>query len=383
MFRQRHLPILYFNHLIIFLFTVVSLFGLPVFGEENKYERISIEYYGEIGCSHCDTFLDKTVPKIEKATGINLEIRAFDILDSAVYDECLEKIKSHGDDFRYFPVLFIGNNIYQGSTHIEANLIPEIEYFKSRGVYRPKIEIQNYPKRPMKMAFLPVVAAGLIDGVNPCAFTTLIFFIAFLSYLGRSKKEILTTGISFTFAVFLTYFFIGLGLLNVFRSVVVTPSAQFVFKLVVTAAVSVLFAFNIRDIILIRNGSSQSMTLQLPGPLKKLIHGNIRNASRSSVLFLSALAAGFFVSILELACTGQIYFPTIAYITQTESFSRGVPLLLIYNVGFIVPLGVVFLAVFFGISSDKLSDLFKKHMFGVKLAMGIIFALLGIGIWVF
>ena len=52
--------------------------------------------------------------------------------------------------------------------------------------------------------------AGLIDGVNPCAFATIIFLISMLAFLVQGKREMLTIGFGFTFAVFgiKTYFFV-------------------------------------------------------------------------------------------------------------------------------------------------------------------------------
>jgi len=43
-----------------------------------------------------------------------------------------------------------------------------------------------------------VLIAGLIDGLNPCAFATIVFLVSYLSFLGKASKEILTYGIIFT-----------------------------------------------------------------------------------------------------------------------------------------------------------------------------------------
>ncbi len=42
-----------------------------------------------------------------------------------------------------------------------------------------------------KITFLAIIIAGFIDGINPCAFATLLFFISYLTVVGRSKKQIL------------------------------------------------------------------------------------------------------------------------------------------------------------------------------------------------
>jgi MFS family permease len=67
-------------------------------------------------------------------------------------------------------------------------------------------------ERFRSLGILTVVSAGLIDGVNPCAFATLIFFISYLSFVGRKRNEILWVGIGFSGSVFLTYLLIGFGI---------------------------------------------------------------------------------------------------------------------------------------------------------------------------
>ncbi|MHC4593256.1 MAG: hypothetical protein ACYS8L_11280, partial [Planctomycetota bacterium] len=64
------------------------------------------------------------------------------------------------------------------------------------------------------LGVLVVVSAGLFDGLNPCAFTVIIFFLSYLAYIGKEKREIAAVGIVFTTAVFVTYFAIGLALVG-------------------------------------------------------------------------------------------------------------------------------------------------------------------------
>ncbi|MBR3732569.1 MAG: hypothetical protein IKN25_07945 [Spirochaetales bacterium] len=61
--------------------------------------------------------------------------------------------------------------------------------------------------------------------------------------------------------------------------------------------------------------------------------------------------------------------------------SFGMFLLLIYNIGFIIPLLLVFILVYAGVSSKKLGDFFGKHLDIVKLLfffLFIIFAVINI-----
>lgn len=61
---------------------------------------------------------------------------------------------------------------------------------------------------------LTVAVAGLLDGINPCAFATILLFISYMTLVGRKKKEMLITGSAFTSTVFVTYLLLGLGTLS-------------------------------------------------------------------------------------------------------------------------------------------------------------------------
>ena len=58
-------------------------------------------------------------------------------------------------------------------------------------------------------------------------------------------------------------------------------------------------------------GNLDDMALKLPEPLRKRINAAVREGRKSTSYYLSAFITGLFISILELACTGQIYLPVI------------------------------------------------------------------------
>ncbi len=62
---------------------------------------------------------------------------------------------------------------------------------------------QTIAARFRSFGLLTVVGAGLLDGVNPCAFATIIFLISYLTAYERKRWEILATGLAFTLGVFL------------------------------------------------------------------------------------------------------------------------------------------------------------------------------------
>ena len=88
---------------------------------------------------------------------------------------------------------------------------------------------------------------------------------------------------------------------------------------------------------------------------------------------------GLIISILELACTGQIYLPVIISMsTMPELRGRATLFLVLYNLMFIVPLIIVFILAYYGTTSKQFTNFLKKHAAAVKIGMAIIFLILAI-----
>jgi len=87
---------------------------------------------------------------------------------------------------------------------------------------------------------------------------------------------------------------------------------------------------------------------------------------------------GFVVAIVELACTGQVYLPTIVFvISQPAMRVRALLFLVFYNLLFILPLVVVFFLVYYGTAGSKqLTRFLQQRAAMVKLGMALIFGAL-------
>ncbi|HPQ90224.1 MAG TPA: hypothetical protein PLW26_08945, partial [Candidatus Mcinerneyibacteriales bacterium] len=121
----------------------------------------------------------------------------------------------------------------------------------------------------------------------------------------------------------------------------------------------------------------KSITLRLPEKWKKSINALIIRNSRSRFLFPAAFAAGLVISCIELACTGQIYLPVITLLIK-EGKAGGLYYLTLYNLFFILPLVIVGVLAYYGVKEDLFRTFFTKSMVPVKIAMGLLFAALGL-----
>jgi hypothetical protein len=93
-----------------------------------------------------------------------------------------------------------------------------------------------------------------------------------------------------------------------------------------------------------------------------------------------AFVTGFVVSLIELACTGQVYVPTIVYVlSQPELAGQAFFYLVLYCLMFVVPLIVVFALAYFGTTSEQLGVFVNRHTAAIKLATGAVFV--GLALW--
>jgi len=274
----------------------------------------------------------------------------------------------------------VGERVLQGEREIESGLREAIVILAAgtqRGAEPPTAGLPEESAGPVRkkldLAVLPVIAAGLLDGINPCAFTTLIFLVSALAVAGKSRRQVLVLGLFYSASVFVTYFLIGLGFLSAVRYAQSFVLVAHIIRWALVAALTVFAGLSFYDYLHLRRGNTAKVVLQLPSALKKQIHASIRFQARSAALVGSALALGFLVTLFELACTGQVYLPTIIYAVRTGKQLSSYAYLLLYNLGFIAPLLAVFALSFGGLGLKSLTAFFQKSVAAVKLAMAGLF----------
>jgi len=339
-------------------------------------------YYYQTGCKECARaetdmiYLQSKYPQ--------LIIEEFNIFEEAALAEWMANRVGVDKKFNT-PALFIGDYAWIDESEFTPDLIePVLKELSETGspAFWENCDLEECNNalldRFERMGWLAVVLAGLVDGLNPCAFATIIFFVSYLSLSGKKGKEILITGASFTLGVFIAYLVVGLGfykvldLISGFTSVI--SKVVYMFTAVLCLVLAVL---SIRDYIKVRKGDLSDMALKLPEPLRKRINQTVREGRKASSYVLGAFATGLLISMLELACTGQIYLPVIISMSSVPEM-RGQALfyLVLYNLMFIVPLIVVFILAFYGTSSKQFTEFLRKHAGAVKIGMAIVFLIL-------
>jgi len=210
---------------------------------------------------------------------------------------------------------------------------------------------------------LPLVAvSGVVDGLHPCAFAVLLFFIAFLLSVEHKRKTILFMGIAFITGVFITYLLIGLGILKVFT--LFTP--HFVSK----AGALLLILVGLIDL---KDAFAGTNTLTIPKFASPHIHKTIEQAT-----IPAALVAGLLVGLCAFPCVGGIYVAILGLLTAQATAAEGFVLLVTYNIMFVLPLVLVLLFASNETVIDKIERFQLKHKKTYKVTLGIAMILFGL-----
>jgi len=350
-------------------------------------KAIYLAFFEQTGCQECArTTYDLQVVE-EQYPQLVVERFAIEEAENKALNEWLgEQFGVPEEERLSTPMVFVGQDVLIGEEAILDNLLPAVARYAESGAPRawedfdPEAGEEGILTRFRSLGALTVLGAGLIDGLNPCAFATLVFFISYMALTGRRGREILFVGLAFTLGVFLTYLLIGVGLLKVVQSLGILGSLGRWVYLLTAVMCAVLAALTFRDLALARRGKPSEMTLKLPLPLRKRINKVIREGAQVRAFVGMAFVTGFVVSLIELACTGQVYLPTIVYVlSQTELAARAFLYLLLYCLMFILPLVVVFVLSYLGTTSEQFGQFVNRHTATIKLLTGLLFV--GLALW--
>jgi len=176
---------------------------------------------------------------------------------------------------------------------------------------------------------LPLVTvSALIDSINPCAVSILLITIAFLFSLGRKRGEILKIGGVYIAGIFLVYLLIGLGILQVLH---LFNTPHFMAKIGAAA----LIGWGGINLI---NKFMPTFPIKLRIP--SIAHGKLAGLMHRATL-PAALGLGVLVGLCEFPCTGGPYMMVLGLLHDRSSYVNGLGYLILYNLVFIAPLGVV------------------------------------------
>jgi cytochrome c biogenesis protein CcdA len=219
-----------------------------------------------------------------------------------------------------------------------------------------------------------IVAAALVDSINPCVFGVLIFLLAYMSRVyKKNMNKMLVAGFIYITAVYITYFLLGMGIFTL----AYTAGLAKPFYRVAAGIAIIAGLLEIKDFFWYGQGPSLQI---IPGGaerIKKYTETMEKmEVSHPSLSLAIAFLLGVLVVFVELPCTGAPYLAILGMLTKGEYYTA-IPLLLLYNLIFILPLFIIIGMVYFGATSKALEGWRKENRGLMRLAIGLFLLLLG------
>jgi len=361
--------------------------------DEEKQSRI-IYFYVPL-CAECDEVenffntLNSSYYVLYEGQAIKsrLEIEKYNI---STIDN-LEMLRRYFDEYRIpdedqqVPILFIGDKYLKGYEEIKGNLVNLIE--AGQGILTPLLlempeSSENALPALTRYEIAGVLTTGLINGVNPCSISMLLFF---LSTAISKSNSILKMGLSFILGRFLTYVLLGTLLFNLLLIIDVNwmQQAEAVMKVIVIMIVLFFAVYNIRDYFAAKGEKYDQIKLQLPVALRRMNHNWIKKftaVKNTRVLVVLSFLLGILISIGEFLCTGQIYLLTIIY--MMHDFSQfnleALAWFLIYGIGLIIPMLLLLFVLYKGREVFDVSEFARSKLHYVKLINAAVFVVFGL-----
>lgn len=218
-----------------------------------------------------------------------------------------------------------------------------------------------------------IIGAALVDSINPCVFGVLIFLLAYMTKVFKDKKRMLIAGLIYVTAVYVTYFLLGIGIFTLALTAgLAKPFYRFAAGLAILAGL-----FEIKDYFWYGKGFSLQL---LPGSAERIkkyaeTMEKLEKEHPALSLLIAALL-GIFVVFVELPCTGAPYLAILGMLSSGD-YTTGIPLLLLYNFIFILPLFIIIGMVYVGTTSKQMESWRKENRGLMRLGIGLFLLLLG------
>jgi cytochrome c-type biogenesis protein len=390
------------------VWVVGSVLGSPAVAAVQRPPDDPVHVFFSAGCADCWPYVQDVLTPSLRAGGVDAAVEIHDYTVSSERERLLNMAdgiglpRSIADSFYAFVPHTGGTLVILG--HVPADLIRqafEMPDLPARLViWQPKMhgdpveyrlwawqgEVRTFPiDRPLAAALpqallsrgpmpagtanlealLPaVVATGLLDSVNPCAFAVILLLIAFLFTLRESRLRVLQLGGVYVLMIFLVYFAIGLGIL---RAVSLSSDPHFVAR----AGSWLLIGLGLINVI---EYFYPRFPLKLHTPA---IAGAKTNEWLKRASLPATVGVGFLVGLCTFPCSGGVYVSIITLLNAKTTLAWGIGYLALYNVLFVVPLVVILAAVANREVARRWALWERRHSLRIRLAYGLIMVGLG------
>jgi cytochrome c biogenesis protein CcdA len=224
--------------------------------------------------------------------------------------------------------------------------------------------------------FLRITTLALADSVNPCAIAVLtMILISVLIENVEKRRKVLFSGLAFIASVLIGYMIYGIVIMQFFKTfaVFLRESSIYVTKGLAILAV-LLGVLNIKDYLDYKPGSvGTEMPLFMRPKLKKIIK-NITSPRGAFII-------GFIVTLFLLPCTIGPYIIASGFLSELP-FIAALPWLIYYNIIFVLPMLIITLLVYAGLTKVKdVQEWKERNIKYLHLIAGMLLIIAGIALF--
>jgi cytochrome c biogenesis protein CcdA len=263
------------------------------------------------------------------------------------------------------PIVLIGKEYLIGNLEIEEDLKNLIE--KNKNLPCPNLEKENSENNLSSLSILTIIGAALVDSINPCAIAVLLILMSAL-LVTNNKNKAVKAGLAFTLSIYIAYFLFGLGLFSVIK----ISGVSYLFYRTIGILAIIIGLANIKDFFWYGGGG---FVMEIPRTWRPKLKEMLEKVTSPFGAFL----IGFIVCLFELPCTGGPYIVILGLLADKSTMIESIPLLLMYNLIFILPLLIITFLIYSEFSNIEKTTKWKDcNLRNLHLIAGIIMLILGI-----
>ncbi|MFA6489623.1 MAG: cytochrome c biogenesis protein CcdA [Candidatus Micrarchaeia archaeon] len=353
---------------------ILALFSGAAFAENASGGGQCAYFFYGTGCPHCA----RVEPYLAPMAANGSEIVKFEVYSNKTSLALLNSFFNAYNvpqESRGVPVAFTRGSYMVGDAEIIANLPAALAASQGRGC--PSLESagnstgiagDSSPSEELgELSLITIISAALVDSINPCAIAVLIILMGALLSAGDRHRALLA-GLAFTLAVYISYLLLGLGL---FSAIQMSGLAYFVYRGIGILAIIIGLA-NLKDFFWYGGGG---FVMEIPRSWRPMLKGMLNKATSP----LGAFAMGFIVCLFELPCTGGPYLFILGLLAEKSTWLAAVPILMLYNVFFVIPLVAITLMIYCGLTNIEKADKWKeRNLRLLHLVAGVVMTALGL-----
>ncbi|MFQ6062741.1 MAG: cytochrome c biogenesis protein CcdA [Methanosarcinales archaeon] len=223
------------------------------------------------------------------------------------------------------------------------------------------------------LSIFTIMLVGLLAGFNPCLFAILAFIASITLATSAKRRNVLYMVVMFCLGILFTYMVVGLGLLQFLKY---STSLQDTIRIGLVALITILGIWQLYDAyhLKVKNRS----TFATPKFFIRMTESLTQ--SDASLKLPASFFLGSLFSLIKAPCVGAVYFAILDMVFKSDLSEKtlGIFYLGVYNLGVILPILLIGLAITFGLNPEKVNKFRKDQRSMLRLLTGLSLILIAV-----